>query len=70
MYFDSKPCTVCGSEVRLTARRESGAADPGGPVGEPDGIVGDADSTVDVRVCTNAECPTNRTDASSSAPTP
>jgi len=63
MYFDTKPCAVCGSEVRLRARTsppESQAADP---VGEPDGVVGDADSTVDERVCTNSECETNRSGA-------
>jgi hypothetical protein len=62
MYFDNKPCSVCGSEVRLVARTDSVAApgDPvGDPVGDPGGFVGDGDSTVDERVCTNAECPTN-----------
>jgi len=58
MYFDNKPCSVCGSEVRLVARTDSVAA-PGDPVGDPDGFVGDGDSTVDERICTNAECPTN-----------
>ena len=70
MYFDTKPCTVCGSEVRLEPRHAPVAADPGGSVGEPDGVVGDADSTVDVRLCTNPDCSTNRTDTPSSEPTP
>jgi hypothetical protein len=58
MYFDNAPCPVCGSEVRLVAR---GAPAPQGrgPVGDPDGYVGDGDSTVDERKCTNSECPTN-----------
>jgi hypothetical protein len=58
MYFDSKPCSVCGAEVRLVARKEPVAA-PGDQVGDPDGFVGDGDSTVDERVCTNPECPAN-----------
>lgn len=61
MYFDSAPCSVCGSEVRLVARGAP-AVDPAGPVGDPDGYVGDGDSTVDARVCTNPDCPTNRAD--------
>ncbi|HYG94814.1 MAG TPA: hypothetical protein VD859_14635 [Nocardioides sp.] len=63
MYFDNKPCAVCGSEVRLRARSSADIPDPGSPVGPPDGSVGDADSTVDERVCTSSECPTNRSDA-------
>jgi hypothetical protein len=59
MYFDTKPCSVCGSEVELRAR-ESAPEDASGPVGPTDGVVGDADSTVDERVCTNADCPTNQ----------
>jgi hypothetical protein len=58
MYFDTSPCSVCGSEVRLEAREGVTAAD--GPVGDPDGYVGDGDSTVDQRVCTNPDCPTHR----------
>lgn len=60
MYFDTAPCTVCGSEVELRAHRAP--ADPGGLVGDPDGFVGDADSTVDERVCTNPDCATRRSD--------
>jgi threonine dehydrogenase-like Zn-dependent dehydrogenase len=59
MYFDTKPCGVCGSDVELRGRREPSAPAPDGPVGPPDGVVGEADSTVDERVCTNADCPTN-----------
>lgn len=49
MYFDTKPCRVCGAEVELRAR-EGGDAQPGK----------DPDGTVDERVCANAECPTRR----------
>ena len=59
MYFDNKPCAVCGSEVELRASSPSGEPGPESPVGPPDGVVGDADSTVDERVCTNPDCPTN-----------
>jgi hypothetical protein len=59
MYFDSKPCSVCGSEVRLEAR-SAPASSTDAQVGDPDGYVGDGDSTVDERVCTNPDCPTNR----------
>ena len=60
MYFDSKPCDVCGAEVRLEAARNGGDVAVGDvPVGPPDGVVGDADSTVDRRVCTNPDGPTN-----------
>jgi hypothetical protein len=59
MYFDSKPCHVCGSDVRLVER--TAPPEPEGQVGDPDGFVGEADSTVDDRVCTNPDCPTNRT---------
>lgn len=46
MYQDSKPCRVCGSEVRLQ---------------EPTRLrVAEADPTVDERVCTNPDCPTNK----------
>lgn len=45
MYADSKPCQVCGSEVRLREPTELRVAE--------------ADPTVDERVCTNADCPTN-----------
>lgn len=60
MYFDTKPCEVCGAEVELRAHPEATKAPPESPVGPTDGVVGDADSTVDVRVCTNAACPTRQ----------
>ena len=59
MYADSKPCTVCGSPVELRPR-EVDPPDPDTPVGPADGVVGTADPTVDERVCTNPDCPTNR----------
>jgi hypothetical protein len=60
MYFDTKPCAVCGSEVELRARQSPPQGTLDGPVGEADGVVGDADSTVDERVCTNPDCPTHQ----------
>ena len=63
MYFDTKPCAVCGSEVALRARTTPAVSGTDEPVGEPDGVVGDADSTVDERVCTNSGCETNRAGA-------
>jgi hypothetical protein len=60
MYFDTKPCAVCGSDVRLDGRGTPAVTESDGPVGEPDGVVGDADSTVDLRVCTNPGCATNQ----------
>lgn len=59
MYFDNKPCEVCGSDVELRAA-EPDLSDGGTPVGPPEGVVGGGDPTVDERVCTNPECPTNR----------
>lgn len=62
MYADSQPCSVCGSEVELRPREVDRTA-PAGPVGPPDGVVGTGDPTVDVRVCTNADCATHTGDA-------
>lgn len=73
MYFDTKPCRVCGAEIRLRARLgpvQGGRDGTDGPVGEPDGVVGDADSTVDERVCANPDCPTNRADRPAGDPAP
>lgn len=56
MYFDTSPCSVCGSQVEL--RPATAPEPPDGPVGPREGYVGDADSTPDERVCTNPECPT------------
>ncbi|WP_161605225.1 hypothetical protein [Pimelobacter simplex] len=52
VYFDSKPCAVCGSQVELRPRDggpRAGAV-PGAGEHEPD-------ATVDERVCTNPDCP-------------
>jgi len=47
MYFDNKPCAQCGAEVDLSAARSvEGTSEP--------------DGTIDKRICTNPECPTNR----------
>ena len=64
MYFDSKPCAECGSEVELQARtsppqRASSSTDDS--VG-PGHAVGGADDSVDIRVCTNPDCPTHTSD--------
>ena len=63
MYVDSSPCAVCGSEVRLRARDAPPVTDLAAPVGQADGVVGDADSTIDERVCTNRSCPSNTADS-------
>ncbi|GAA1159736.1 hypothetical protein [Nocardioides aquiterrae] len=47
MYTDHKPCAVCGSPVELQARTGGGDR------------VAEADPTVDERICTNPDCPTN-----------
>jgi hypothetical protein len=64
VYSDNAPCAVCGSAVRL--RPHPGASgrlsDKEGPVGPTDGVVGGGDPTVDVRVCTNDDCPTRESD--------
>ena len=72
MYFDTKPCSVCGSEVTLRARDTPPTVDTSGTVGPVDGVVGDGDSTVDERVCTNSRCATNqgRDSRDSSGPRP
>jgi hypothetical protein len=57
VYFDTKPCQVCGAEVRLRPHRASTRPN------EPD-----PDGTVDERVCTNPDCATNSGDQS--PPTP
>jgi hypothetical protein len=55
VYFDTKPCQVCGADVELRPHARLGENDP--------------DATVDDRVCTNAECPTNNPD-DGEAPSP
>lgn len=54
MYQDSQPCQVCGSEVRLQEPTRLGVVD--------------ADPTVDERVCTNPDCPTNGSGADTPDP--
>jgi hypothetical protein len=49
MYFDTRPCDVCGAAVRLEPRDGS----------TTDTDV-DPDATIDQRVCTSADCPTHR----------
>ena len=59
VYSDEKPCAVCGSEVRLRPHPGSDG-DTTEPVGPADGVVGGADEPVDVRECTNPDCPSHR----------
>jgi hypothetical protein len=57
MYFDNRPCQVCGSQVRLrTHTTATTRAEP--------------DATVDDRVCTNPDCATNAADRTAETPTP
>lgn len=69
MYFDNNPCAVCGSDVELRAHRDPALVAGDEPVGPPEGVVGEADSTADERICTNPDCPTN-TESGAPAPTP
>jgi hypothetical protein len=62
IYFDTKPCQVCGSEVELRPHEARDDRGDHAPVGPSDGVVGDADSTVDVRVCTNPDCASHAAD--------
>jgi hypothetical protein len=66
MYADYAKCAVCGSEVRLRANPGTTDHEPDGPSGPVDGVVGAGDDPVDVRECTNGDCPTRRADG----PTP
>ena len=59
MYFDSEPCHVCGSKVTLRAGQPEESSETDGPVGPRAGYVGAGDETVDDRICTNPDCPTN-----------
>jgi hypothetical protein len=59
VYYDNKPCGVCGSQVRLEAKGPGDIEEPVGPVGPQEGYVGGGDETVDKRICTDADCPTN-----------
>jgi hypothetical protein len=56
VYFDNRPCDVCGSEVRLRSHSND--------------IVSKPDDTIDDRVCTNADCATNAEDRTADTPTP
>lgn len=56
MYSDVRPCQACGSPVELRAHQRL--------------VVNEADDTVDDRVCTNADCPTNDRSSHGDAPTP
>ncbi|GEP35105.1 hypothetical protein NSZ01_28730 [Nocardioides szechwanensis] len=58
MYFDNLPCTVCGADIELRAHDASEVRSEKNP-----------DGTVDLRVCTNPDCPTN-TSTDADAPTP
>jgi hypothetical protein len=47
VYFDTKPCQVCGSSVDLRPREPGDQA-----------RVTEADGTPDERICTNPDSPT------------
>lgn len=59
MYFDQQECRVCGSRVEVRAHD----AEPPRGGKDPDG-------TVDVRVCMNPDCPSNRGDGAGDDPRP
>jgi len=59
VYSDYDSCAVCGSEVRLEPNPGAAATAATTPVGPRDGVVGAGDDPVDVRVCTNEDCPTH-----------
>lgn len=56
MYSDNRPCEVCGSAVELQPHSRL--------------VVNGPDDTVDDRVCTNADCLTNKGGAGADAPRP
>lgn len=56
MYSDNRPCQVCGSPVELRPHSRL--------------VVNEPDDTVDDRVCTNADCPTNKGGEGTDAPRP
>jgi hypothetical protein len=62
VYSDYDPCAVCGSEVRLLPHPGVSGETSDGPAGPADGVVGGGDPTVDVRECTNDECPSRQPD--------
>ena len=61
MYSDYAACAVCGSAVRLQPQ-PGATAETDTPAGPRDGVVGAGDDPVDVRVCTNPDCPTRAVD--------
>ncbi|GAA1925963.1 hypothetical protein [Nocardioides hwasunensis] len=62
MYDDYDTCSVCGSAVRLLPNPGASADPSDGPGGPRDGFVGAGDDPVDVRECTNEDCPTRKVD--------
>lgn len=54
MYSDNRPCDVCGAAVELRPHERL--------------VLNEPDDTVDDRVCTNPECPSNQ--GEDDAPTP
>jgi len=62
VYSDHAPCAACGSAVRLLPHPGTDGGSTEGPAGPSDGVVGGGDPTVDVRECTNGDCPTRRAD--------
>ncbi len=62
VYSDYEKCSVCGSEVRLRPHPGTSGAGADEPAGPSDGVVGGGDPTVDLRECTNRDCPTRRAD--------
>ncbi|SEC53393.1 hypothetical protein SAMN04489844_2475 [Nocardioides exalbidus] len=60
MYDDYEKCSVCGSEVRLEPHPGSDGAAADVPAGPREGYVGAGDDPVDVRRCTNDDCPTRK----------
>ena len=59
MYYDSKPCQVCGAQVELRAATPDDIPELDGPVGPSDGYVGSGVPTIDARICANPDSPTN-----------
>lgn len=53
MYSDNRPCQICGSPVDLRPHSRL--------------VVNEPDDTVDDRVCTNGDCPTNHDGAGGEA---
>ena len=60
MYSDYDDCAVCGAQVRLRPHPGVSGKVGDGPAGPADGVVGGGDPTVDLRDCTNEDCPSRR----------